>query len=263
MNPPPLRLRRLREPHSGRILLLTLTHGLRAGTVPGLEDLPGGVAALADTGCPTGFVLRAGVVPSVLARTPSLRAGVVVDLYASTWLVPRLAGEVPVCSVEHAVRVGADAVLATIALGSPEEPAQLRQAGRLSHECRAWGLPLILHVSTLEKGPLQQFSPSWVGMSARMAYELEADLVVVNLCEPITELTGVLEGIDVPVLIGGGPRMRNDDELLGSVREALRCPRVVGVCLPASMVYRNGPAPVLSRLAQVLGVPRLAAPATT
>src|SRR5262249_17848126 len=149
------------------------------GVVPDLADLPGMVTALARRGDLTGAVVHAGVVPSLLAACPGLPCGLVIDLFGGTWLSPLMDCPNQICSLEHAVRSGADGVMGLISLGGLDEWSRLRVCGQIARECAAWGLPFVVRVDTFAAGA-RQFSAVLAGQGARMAYELGADLVVVN-----------------------------------------------------------------------------------
>src|SRR5437867_4222484 len=136
----PLRLRRILEPVSGRALLLSFTTGMEIGVVPGMEDLPAMIGALAATGHVTAAVVHAGVLHSLFARFPDLRCGTIVDLFGGTWLSSKPEAREQICTLEHAVRVGADAVQATVSLGSPDESRQMRITGEIARQCDAWGM---------------------------------------------------------------------------------------------------------------------------
>jgi len=49
----------------------------------------------------------------------------------------------PVNSVEWALRAGADAVVAYVALGGENEPAMISYASRIAEACDRWGMPFI------------------------------------------------------------------------------------------------------------------------
>src|SRR5580704_4187472 len=114
MNAAPVRLRRITNPKTDRGLLLSFTAGLELGLVPGLGDLPETLSAFAATGLLSAAVVHAGVPPSIFARLPDLPCGLIVDLFGGTWMTTRPERREQICSLEHAIRVGADAVLATV-----------------------------------------------------------------------------------------------------------------------------------------------------
>jgi DhnA family fructose-bisphosphate aldolase class Ia len=246
----PLRLRRITDPKSGRALLLSFTAGMGVGVTPGMGDLPGLVGALAGTGHLTGVIVHAGVMRSLFARQPDLPCGTVVDLFGGTWMTVQPERREQVCSLEHAVHAGADAVLGTVSIGSPAEAHQLRLCGQISRDCSAWGMPFVIHIDTMQTDARRQYSATLAGHGARMAYELGADLVVVNFSDSAATFTEALRGVGIPVLIGGGPRMETDDALLQSVSQAVQA-GAQGVALSGPLFWHEGPTPTLARLAKI------------
>ena len=251
MNAPPLRLRRITNPRTGRALLLSFTSGLELGPVSGLGDLPETVCALAETGLITGAVVHAGVARSLFARLADLPCGLVVSLFGGTMLTTRPDHREQVCSLEHAVRVGADAVLATVGLGSADESRHLRLCGKIVREAASWGLPVVVRVDTNQTDARRQYSAMLSGHGARLAYELGADLVIVNYSESDAAFSEAMRGVSIPVLIGGGPHMDTDDTLLSSVSEAMKH-GADGAALAAPLFWRDGPTPVLRTLADIV-----------
>ena len=256
MSEPSLRLRRILDPVSGRALLVSFTAAMEVGVVPGLADLPDAVAKIAGHSRITGAVVHAGVLDSVFARCSDLPSGAVVDLFGGTWMTTRPDRREQICTLEHAVRAGADAVLATIGLGGPDESRQLRLCGQIARDSVAWGMPLIVRIDTTETDARRQYSATLAGLGARMAYELGADLAIVNYSGSLETFRDALRGIAIPVLLGGAPDLAGDDALLRSVSEALQA-GAQGAALPATMLWRDGPTETLAKLSQlVLGPER-------
>jgi DhnA family fructose-bisphosphate aldolase class Ia len=251
VNAGPIRLRRIAIPKTGRALLLSFTAGLELGVIPGLTDLPATLGTFVGTRLPTGVVVHAGVAPSLFARIPDLPCGLIVDLFGGTWLTTRPDRREQICSLEHAVRVGADAVLATIGLGSADESHHLRLGGQLVREAASWGLPVVLRIDTTETDARRQYSATLSGHGARLAYELGADLVVVNYSDSGPAFAEALRGVTIPVLIGGGPRMETDEALVDSVAQAL-AHGASGVMLGAPLFWQNGPTETLAQLAKLI-----------
>lgn len=248
----PLRLRRILNPRTGRALLLSFTAGLELGAVPGLADLPATLDTFAQTGLLTGAVVHAGVPPSILACRPDLPSGLIVDLFGGTWLTTQPDRREQICSLEQAVRVGADAVLAPVVLGSADESRQLRLCGQVVREAGAWGLPVLLRIDTIQTDACRQYAATLSGHGARLAYELGADLVIVNYSDSPAAFAEALGGVTIPVLIGGGPRMDTDESLLDSIALALKH-GASGVALGASLFWEDGPTATLAQLADLVG----------
>jgi DhnA family fructose-bisphosphate aldolase class Ia len=250
----PLRLRRLVEPGTGRAVLLSFTAGMEVGLVPGLADLPGTVSTLAATTHLTGLVAHAGVLPSLFARCPGLPFGLVVDLQGGTWMTTRPERREQICSLEHAVRAGADGVLATVALGSADETRQLRLAGDIARDCAAWGMPLLVRIDTTQTDARRQYSAALSGHGARLAYEIGADVAIVNGTDPPQAFAEALRGVPIPVLLGGGPHMETDEALIESVGQAMQA-GARGVALSGALFWHDGPTPALARVAELVLTP--------
>jgi fructose-bisphosphate aldolase/2-amino-3,7-dideoxy-D-threo-hept-6-ulosonate synthase len=251
MNAAPVRLRRITNPQTDRCLLLSFTAGLELGLVPGLGDLPETLSAFAATGLLSAAVVHAGVPPSIFARLPDLPCGLIVDLFGGTWMTTRPERREQICSLEHAIRVGADAVLATVSLGSADESRHLRLCGQVVRDANAWGLPVVIRIDTTQTDARRQYSATLSGHGARLAYELGADLVVVNYSDSGPAFAEALRGVPIPVLIGGGPRLQTDEALLDSVAQALRH-GASGVALGAPIFWQDGPTATLTQLADLL-----------
>jgi DhnA family fructose-bisphosphate aldolase class Ia len=225
---------------------------MAVGVAPDLADLPTLVGTLAAQRQLTGAIVRAGALPSLFARFPDLKCGTVVDLLGGTWLTPQMEYPVQICNLEHAVRAGADAVLASVGLGSPDESSRLRLCGQLARECVAWGMPFLMRIETIAAGVQRQYSAVLSGQGARLAYELGADLVIVNYSGSPETFAEALRGIDIPVLVGGGPRLDTDEGLLESVALAVKG-GARGVALSAPMFWQDGrPTATLARLVDTL-----------
>lgn len=251
MNELPLRLRRITDPETGRAVLLSFTAGMEIGVVPGMGDLAETVSALARTGYLTAAIVHAGVLASIFKRNPHLPCGTVVDLFGGTWMTTHPDRREQICTLEHAVRVGADAVLVTLGMGSSDESRQLRLCGQIAHDCKQWGIPLVVRIDTTETDAKRQFSATLSGQGARLAYEVGADLVAVNYSGSPDAFAAALQGIDIPVLVSGAPNLATDKALLESIGQAVAA-GARGVALSGLMFWDNGPTPLLGEVADVV-----------
>jgi len=144
-------------------------------------------------------------------------------------------------SVEDAVRLGADAVGYTLYVGSPRQDDDIKQLTDVRRDCERYGMPLVVWSyprgkAIKEKGG--QDSLYAVDYAARMACELGADIVKLNVPkpepndkEPKPYNTLSLSEADVVrkvvksagrtlVLISGGSKV-GDEDLLHKARLAL------------------------------------------
>ncbi|HEX6117603.1 MAG TPA: hypothetical protein VFY99_10915 [Solirubrobacterales bacterium] len=90
-------------------------------------------------------------------------------------------------SVEDAVRLGADAVGYTLYVGSPRQGEDLHQLQGVREDCDRYGMPLVIWAyprgSAIDKKG-GQLSPYAIDYAARMAMEMGADVVKLNMPKP-------------------------------------------------------------------------------
>jgi class I fructose-bisphosphate aldolase len=148
-------------------------------------------------------------------------------------------------SVEEAVALGADAVGYTLYVGSPRQDEDFIQFGEVRREAERLGMPVICwsypRGTAIEKKGGRN-SPYAVEYAARVACELGADIVKVNMPEPVREdkradqpkpypdlaydmgqaFERVVQAAGrTPVLLSGGERV-DDAELFSRAETALR-----------------------------------------
>lgn len=224
-----VRLNRLLDPRSGRSIVVAFDHGLFLGPIPGVEDVQTAIARVAEGG-PDAVQVSPGV--AVAAAESFLGRGapaLVLRLDASnTWRAtapPSAPYRVPVATVEDAVRLGADGVVAFLFTGythDREEGANLEAIGALASACRQWGMPLVVEPLAIAVGRHLVNDPEVVQLMVRMASEAGADLLKVDYTGSPETFTRVVRAATVPVLVRGGPRMDTPREVLAMVDDALK-----------------------------------------
>ena len=83
------------------------------------------------------------------------------------------------CSVEHAVKLGADAVGYTIYDGSKAETHQFQEFGKIVEEAHSYGLPVIAWMYPRGAG-VHEHDTNTIAYAARIGLELGADFVKVK-----------------------------------------------------------------------------------
>ena len=70
-------------------------------------------------------------------------AGLIVMLSGMSNLSPNVNAKVQVCSVQEAIRIGADAVSVHVNVGAQDEDKMLENLGKVADECDLYGMPLL------------------------------------------------------------------------------------------------------------------------
>ncbi|MEA1928143.1 MAG: 2-amino-3,7-dideoxy-D-threo-hept-6-ulosonate synthase [Candidatus Auribacterota bacterium] len=214
-----IRMERIMNRNSGRTIIVPLDHGITLGPIPGLTDMSLAIDRVVNGGA-NAILMHKGMVKAG-HRGEGKDVGLIIHLSASTILSPDPHDKVMVCTVEEAVRLGADAVSIQVNLGAPTDSKMLRIMGAVSRSCRDWGMPLLAMMYTRGEGITDQFDVKYVKHAARVGAELGADIVKVSYTGTPDSFKEVVAGCLVPVIIAGGEKMETDKELLVMVQEAL------------------------------------------
>ena len=222
-----LRLRRILDPESGTTVMFAFSHGTSAPEVlPGLER-PEAMVEAASVGGANCVFLAPGLIESlgdILART-TLGVAVKATATASRGGTPYQ--EVITASVERALQLGADAVVALIPFAPENEPSVIALTAELGEACGRLNVPFIAEAEYPNSYyGTEDFADVWglpyLKRSARLCAELGADIVKSNWTGSSESFTEIVEAATVPVVVAGGSRVSDLDllENLVAAREA-------------------------------------------
>lgn len=242
------RLRRLLDPGTGRGVIVPLDHGVSVGPVRGVERVDETVASVVRGGAHS-IVVHKGLVRSVHEVLGN--AGLWLHVSASTSLNPDPNDKRIVCSVEEALSLGADGVSVHVNVGSPTESNQVEDLGRLATDCHRYGVPLLAMM--YPRGPAidDPHDVDHVKHVARLGAELGADVLKVPYTGDPESFRGVVNSVDVPVVISGGARMASDDEVREVVAGAVEAGGA-GISIGRNVWQREDPEAMTRSLADIV-----------
>ncbi|MDK2795840.1 MAG: fructose-bisphosphate aldolase / 2-amino-3,7-dideoxy-D-threo-hept-6-ulosonate synthase [Archaeoglobaceae archaeon] len=213
-----IRLERIINRNTKNTVIVPMDHGVSMGPIEGLVNLSKTINAVAEGGA-NAVILHKGVI-AFGHRGYGRDVGLIVHLSGSTSLSPDPNEKVLVCTVEEAIKLGADAVSIHVNIGSKTEAEQLKNLGEISKICSEWGMPLLAMMYP-RGDKINQYDVKAVSLAARVGAELGADIVKTNFTGDVESFKKVVEGCPVPVVIAGGPKMSNEEEILQMVRMAM------------------------------------------
>jgi len=213
-----VRIERIIDRKSQKTVIVPMDHGLSMGPIDGIVKMADTINAVAEGGA-NAVVVHKGMV-EFGHRGYGKDVGLIIHMSGSTSLSPDPNEKVLVCKVEEAIKLGADAVSVHINVGSKTEAEQIRKLGEVSRTCKEWGMPLLAMMYPRGDG-IDQFSEKAVSLAARAGAELGADIVKTNFTGKVETFKKVTEGCPVPVVVAGGPKMRNEEEILKMVEMAI------------------------------------------
>jgi len=197
----------------GRAVVIALDHGQFKGAMPGLGSMPEIVRRVVDGGA-DGIILNAGAVESCVPIYAGRCSLIVRVTGASTDANPAFDYHRQILSVEEAVTLGADAVIAMGFLGSAGEAPSLSLMADIAESCRAWGMPLVAEMLVAE--PSKFHDVPTIALGARVAFELGADVVkAYGAGEPA--FAEIPKSSPLPVLVAGGAQSADPAEMARQV----------------------------------------------
>jgi len=214
-----IRKERIMNRRTGTTVIVPMDHGVTVGPIKGLINLPESVDRVAEGGA-NAVVEHAGMVGAGHRRY-GRDIGLIVHLSGSTTLAPDPNRKVLVCSVERAVRIGADGVSIHVNIGAENEGEMLEAFGEVAEAADFWGMPLLAMV--YPRGPKVEDEKDVenVKIAARLGAELGADIVKVPYTGSAETFKQVVEGCPVPVVIAGGAKL-SDEQTLEMVEGAMK-----------------------------------------
>jgi predicted phospho-2-dehydro-3-deoxyheptonate aldolase len=220
MNGKALRLKRLIAPHTGRMVILPMDHGVSCGPIPGLQRLEQAIS-VGIRGGADALVLHKGMMP-YLETVPQALPGIFLHLSASTQLGPAFHHKVLVGSVEEAVRRGADGVSVHVNLGDDHEAEMLRDLGEVGGACALWQMPLMVMIYVRGASAPSPPPDAAIAHAARVAAELGADVIKLPAPADVDALAAIASASPVPVVVAGGSKVPHVQALLERVEMVLR-----------------------------------------
>lgn len=244
-----IRLERMIDRNSGRTVIVPMDHGVTVGPIEGLADMRTTISKVVAGGA-NAILMHKGIV-RVGHRGAGKDVGLIVHLSGGTSLSPDPNAKELVCTVEEAIKLGADAVSVHINLGAETDKEMLEQLGYVSERCLDWQMPLVAMMYTRGAEIEDEYDVKNVKHAARVGAELGADIVkVVYTGEPET-FAEVVQGCPVPVVIAGGAKMGSDEEIFKMVEGALQA-GAAGVSIGRNAFQHPNPTKMIEALSKMV-----------
>ena len=253
-----IRLARLMRP-DGRTLVATVAHGLLRGPIPD-EGRPIDLGPLATS---LGIAGVDGIVvsPGFLQANAVYLAGrcapaIVLCVDWTNQFRPTDGGlgfsegrTTTVASVEDAARLGADAVMTYLFVGSDDpavEAEEVRRNAAVSRRCEELGIVRI--IETMARGarvPVDdERKAEYVALHCRMAYEIGCDLVKTEWTGDRESFAQVVDACPAPILVAGGPKSSTPSGAVGLAVDAIAA-GAAGVVFGRNIVQAQDPVAVV------------------
>ncbi len=244
-----IRLERIFNRKTGRAVIVPIDHGVSVGPILGITNMRDAMSQVADGGA-NAVVVHKGIVPRGHRRGgPDM--GLIVHLSGSTSLSPEANAKAIVCSVEEAIKLGADAVSIHINIGNRHEKEMLADMGRIGRIASEWGMPLLAMIYPRGRNIKNEYDVEAIKHAARLGAELGADIVKVSYTGAPDSFRKVVEGCHVPVIIAGGEKMDSDKAILEMVKGAIEAGGS-GTSIGRNVFQHNNPTRMVGALSMIV-----------
>ena len=239
------RLKRIMQ-QDNRTVIVPIDHGITVGPIQGIENMQAITDKLVK-GNADAILVHKGIAK----RIDTGDAGLIVMLTGVSNLNPNPNGKVQVCSVQEAIRIGADGVSVHINVGAQDEDKMLQTLGKVSEECEQFGMPLLAMM--YPRGPkiTSEHAPEVVAHAARIGAELGADIIKTNYTGSIDTFKTVIESCPIPVVIAGGPKCKSLTEVLQTTFDALQA-GASGLSIGRNVFQCDNPTKITKALSSIV-----------
>jgi len=204
-----IRMDRIMNRDTKKTILVPMDHGVGMGPIPGLDTISDTINKVTEGGA-NAVVVHKGIVKAGY-RGYGKDVGLLIHISASTSISPDPNAKVQVCSVEEAVRKGADGISVHVNIGAPTEKEMMAVLAKTAEECDHWGMPLLSMMYA--RGHEIKNPSEHIPLLARVAFELGADIVKVPYTGSVKSFEKVVNGVSIPVVIAGGEKVTTQESL--------------------------------------------------
>ena len=244
-----IRMQRIFNRDTGKAIIVPMDHGIGMGPIDGLVNMRDAVGKVAIGGA-NAVILHKGIVAEGL-RAQGPDVGLIIHLSASTSLSMDSNAKTLVCTVEEAIKLGADAVSIQVNIGNEYEKEMLRDFGEVSRKAKEWGIPLLAMIYPRGKKVKNEYDVEVIKLAARVGAEMGADIIKVSYTGDEKSFRDVIAGCCKPVLIAGGAKMDSDEEILEMVKGAMDA-GAAGTSIGRNIFQHSDPGKMVEAIAMIV-----------
>lgn len=244
-----IRIERIIDRNTSKTVIVPMDHGVSSGPIPGIADIRDAIDKVVRGGA-NAIVEHKGMVGAGHRRSGK-DVGLIIHLSASTSLSPYPNTKTLVCTVEEALRLGADAVSIHVNIGDDMERQMLNDFGMVASRAREWGMPLLAMIYPRGEKIANEYDPTVLKHAARLGAELGADLVKISYSGNVESFQEVVAGCPVPVVIAGGEKMESDSQILEVVKGAMEAGGA-GVSIGRNVFQHRDPTRMVGAISMIV-----------
>jgi fructose-bisphosphate aldolase, class I len=214
-----IRLKRLLNEKSGKLLAITVDHSMARGIMTGLIPIQSTIDKIV-AGSPDAITMHKGIAENCFGK----HAGKVsLILKCSTFSPYQPDFDTWVTDVEEVIRLGGDAVSMGCIVGGKDQPTQFRNLGLISKQASQFGMPLVAHIYPRGEYIEKNCRYDWknIAYAVRAGAELGVDIIKTSYTGGPDTFQRVVEACPARVVVAGGEVGDNIEDYLQMTRDII------------------------------------------
>lgn len=214
-----VRMSRLVNPNSGKMMAITVDHSISRGIMAGLIPIQETIDKIVAGG-PDAITMTKGIAELCF---PKHAGKVSLLLKCSSYAPAHPTCDVPFGDVEEAVRMGADGCSVGAMMFGDHQGRQVADIGRFSKDCMAAGMPLVGHIYPKGEMIAEADRTAWenIAYCCRAGAELGVDIVKTTYTGDPRTMEMVVKSCPARVVIQGGDACKGIGDYIKMTREAM------------------------------------------
>jgi len=239
-----IRMNSLFNKTTGNSVCIAIDHGGIAGPMEGINDPAKLVGQCVEGGADC--ILTTRGFAQAAADGWDRQTSLLLRLTGGFTVLGGRFEEEMISSPQAAIEYGAAGAAVTVKFGHAREGDFTRNASLVADECARLGLPLM--VEAMAKGKdLKSTDVRGVKLAARAAMEIGADIVKTYYTGDPDSFREVVEGCPVPILILGGEKTDNDEDVIAGVYHAMQA-GARGIAMGRNIWQRENALPMIEAM---------------
>jgi len=244
-----VRMNRLFNKKSGKILVIALDHAVGWGVIEGINKIEETMAVIIKAE-PDAITMQKGIIEKCYSKFSS---SIPFIMKATSFAPFHPTYDTQIGDVEEAVRLGADAIAVGCTVCGKEQAELLKQMAKITKEAASYGMPTIAHI--YPKGDLinedERYCAKYVSYAARAAAEIGIDIVKTFYTGDPDSYRKVIESCPARVVVSGGPKMPELKDVLVMTKNAMEM-GAYGVTYGRNVWQTEDPVKVIKGLKMII-----------
>jgi len=214
-----VRLNRLLNKQSGKLLAITVDHPIGRGVHEGLVNIRKTLEEII-AGNPDSLTVTKGIIQSCFLPY----AGKVALIMKSSSFSPYLPScDTVTADVEEAVRLGADAISMGLILGGEFQNQQIENLGKLTKQAESYGMPVVAHIYPKGEYIKLEERSDWknIRYCVRVGAEMGVDIIKTTYTGDPESFAKVVEACPSRVVAAGGDNFADPSMFLKQTKDIM------------------------------------------